>query len=153
MPRGCPRPKGPKNPVFCDFPPLGVWSVKTYNVKKLRNFREKLLGRPVSPPKSAPSSGKSRFSVFGPEFLQVPSRCSRPKGPKNPVFCDFPLLGVRSVKTQNAKKLRAFREKLLGRPIFPPKSAPSSGKLCFSVFRPSPEFPQVPATQNGPKYH
>ena len=29
------RPLGTK-PVFCDFPPLGVWSAKTQTVKKLR---------------------------------------------------------------------------------------------------------------------
>ena len=192
MPRGCPRPKGPENTVFCDFPPLGVRSVKTQSAKRLRCLREKLLGVrfflpkvplaqgnrvflfsarnfskcqgaalgqkglktqyfaisrpwgsgrskrkmqkscalfgrnlcqvcPVFCRKSAPSSGKSRFSDFGPEFLQVPRGCPRPKGPKNTVFCDFPHLGVRSVKTQNVKKLRGFREKLLGVRFFPQK--------------------------------
>ena len=175
----------PKNPLFCDFLPLGVWSVKTQNVKKLRSFREKLLGvrffvakvplapanrvflfsarsfskcqgaalgqkglktqyfaifRPWGPagqnakckkvaqfsgetfgcpvfsPKSAPSSRKSRFSVFGPEF---------------PVFCDFLPLGVRSVKTQNVKKLRSFREKLLGVRFFFPKEPLAPGNCVF----------------------
>ena len=36
--------KWPKNTVFCDSPPLGVRSVKTQTVKKLRSFWEKLLG-------------------------------------------------------------------------------------------------------------
>ena len=47
-------------------------------------------------------------------------------------------MGVRSTKTQNVKNLRNFGEKLLGRTDFPPKSAPSSGKLCFSLFGPGP---------------
>ena len=137
------RPLGTK-PVFCDFPPLGVRSAKTQSVKQLRNFWEKLLGRTDFSPKSATSSGKLHLSVFGPKFLQVPRGCPRPKGPKIPVgpkvpvFCDFPPLGVRSAKTQNVKKLPTFRKKLLGRTDFSPKSAPSSGKLCFSVF--APEF-------------
>ena len=94
------------------------------------------MGRPGFPPKSAPSSGKSCFSVFGPEFLPVSRGCHRPKGPQIPVFCDFPPLGVQSVKTLNVKKLRNFQEKLLGRPVFPPQTAPSSGKSCFSFFGP-----------------
>ena len=69
VPRGRPRPKRPEGPVFCDFPPLGVRSAKTPNVKKLRNFWEKLLRRTDFPPKSAPRSQKSHFFVFGPEFL------------------------------------------------------------------------------------
>ena len=62
-------------------------------------------------------------------------------------------MGVRSAKMQNVKKLCYFGEKLLGRPDFFLKSAPSSGKLCFSVFDLGPEFLQVPAAQNGAKTH
>ena len=49
--KGCPRPKCPKNPVFCDFPPVGVQLAKTYSVKKLCTFGEKLLGRADFPEK------------------------------------------------------------------------------------------------------
>ena len=52
--KGCPRPKGPGKPVFCDFPPLGVRSAKMQNVKKLRTFGEKLLGWMDFPPKKCP---------------------------------------------------------------------------------------------------
>ena len=52
------------------------------------------------------------------------------------VFRDFPPLGVRLAKTETAKKLRNFGDKFFGRPDFPLKSASSSGKLRFSVFRP-----------------
>ena len=41
-----PSQKCPKNPAFRDFPPVGVWSAKTENFNKLRNFGEKNLGRP-----------------------------------------------------------------------------------------------------------
>ena len=67
--KGRPRPKGPRKPVFCDFSPLGGRSAKPQSVRKLRNFREKILGRTDVFPKSAPSSGKVCFSVFGPELL------------------------------------------------------------------------------------
>ena len=33
------------------------------------------------------------------------------------------------------------------------KSAPSTRKLCFRVFRPGPEFLPAPKAQNGPKPH
>ena len=51
-------------PVFCDFPAVGVRSAKTQNVKKFRNFGEKLLGRADFFSKSAPSSEKLRFFPF-----------------------------------------------------------------------------------------
>ena len=132
--KGCPRPKGPKTPVFCDFPPVGVCSAKTQNVKICALFgRNFWVGR-IFPPKVPLSLGNCVFSVIGPEFLSVPRGCPRPKGPRNPVFCDFLPVGVRSAKTQTVKTLRTFWEKLLGRTGLPPKSAPSSGKLRFSVF-------------------
>ena len=145
MPRGCPRPKAARKPVFCDLPPLGVWSAKTQNVKKLRNVWEKLMGRTDVFPKSVPSSGKLHFPVSGSE---VPRGCPRPKGPRKPVFRDSPAMGVRSAKT-HVKKLRNFGDKLLGRTDFSPKSAPGSGKLCFSIF--GPEFLQVPRAALGQK--
>ena len=79
------------------------------------------------------TTGFQKFSPVKPIYYLG----GRPLGTK-PAVCDFPPLGVRSAETQNAKKLRNFWEKLLGRTHFPPKSSPSSGKLCFSVF--SPEF-------------
>ena len=102
MPRGCPRPKGPENPVFCDSPPLGVQSVKTQIAEKLRNSREKLLGRLVFSPNSAPSSGKSCFSVFGPspEFPQVPKQA------KMLLNHRFRPVGVRPKKKLFPRKLR-----------------------------------------------
>ena len=53
--------------LYLRFPALG--SAKTQNVKKLHNCGEKLLGRTGFSPKCAPSSGKLRFSGFGPQFL------------------------------------------------------------------------------------
>ena len=94
-------------------------------------------------------NGCFHFPVFRPEFLQVPRGCPRPKEPRKPVVCDFPPLGVRLAEPQNVKKLRNFGEKLLGRTDFFLKSAPSSGKLRFSVFRP--EFLQMPRAALGQK--
>ena len=80
--------------------------------------------------------GKLCFSVLRPEFLLVLSKgCPGPEWPKKTVFRNFPPLGVRSVKTESVKKLRNLGENLLGQPDFPPKTAPSTGKLRFSVFR------------------
>ena len=134
MARGCPRPKGPKNTVFCDFPPLGVRSVKTQDCKKVAQFSGETFECPVFPPKNAPSSGKLRFYVFGPEFLQVPRGCPRPKGPKTPVFCDFPAVGVRSAQTQNVKNCagRSF----WGERISPPKVPLAPGNCVFFRFWP-----------------
>ena len=121
------RPLGTK-PVFCDFPPLGVRSAKTQNVKKLRNFWEKLLRRIDFPPKSPPSSGKSRFPVFGPEFLEVLRAALGQKGLETLYFAISRLWVSVWPKRNVQKKLRHFGEELLGRQDFIPKSAPSSGK-------------------------
>ena len=131
VPRGCPRPKGPRKPVFRVFPSVRVHSAKAQNIKKLRNAGEKLSGRTDFPPKSAPNSGKLCFSVFGPEFLQVPRGFPRPKGLRKPVFHDFPSVGVRSAKTQNVKNLRNFGGKLLGERIFFPKVPLTLGNCVF----------------------
>ena len=53
--------KGLENQYFAISRPA-----KTQNVKKLRNFGEKLLGRTDFFHKSAPSSAKLHFSVFDP---------------------------------------------------------------------------------------
>ena len=68
---------------FSDFPPLGVRSAKTKNVKTLRNFGQKPLGRPDFPPKMAPSTGKCHFRVFrmGPEFLKPKTGQTTTKSP------------------------------------------------------------------------
>ena len=49
-------------------------------------------------------------------------------------------------------KVAEFRGETFWAAGFPPqKVPPSTGKLCFSVFRPGPEFLSVPKAQNGPK--
>ena len=135
MPKGCRRPKGPKNTVFCDFPPLGVRSVKTQNVKKLRSFREKLLGVQFFPPKVPLAPGNRVFLFSARNFSKCQGAALGQKGLNKPVFCDFPPLGVRSVRTQNAKKLRSFWEKLSGVRFFPPKVPLALGNrvLLFSA--------------------
>ena len=52
--KGSPRPKGPRKPLFCDFPPLRVRSADTQNVKKKRNFWEKLFRADGFPPQKCP---------------------------------------------------------------------------------------------------
>ena len=142
MPRGCPRPKGPRNPVFRDFPSVGVHLAKTQNVKwYLRIFGEKLLGRTdFFSPKVPLAPGNCVFPFSARNFSKCPGAAPGQKGLKNQYFRGFPPVGVRSAKTQNVKKLHNFGEKLFGRTYFFSKSAPSSGKLCFSVFGPGPEF-------------
>ena len=91
-------------PVFYNFLPLGGWLAKTQNGKMLRNFWEIFGGRANFPPKSAPSSGKLCFSVFGPELLKVPRGCPRPKGPKKPVS-RFPAPGGPGSQNATCRKV------------------------------------------------
>ena len=138
MPRGCPRPKGPKNTVFCDFPPLGVWSVKTQNVKKLRSFREKLLGVRFFFPK-VPLAPRNRVFLFSARnFSKCQGAALGQKRPKTQYFAIPRPWGSLVGQNANCKKVALFSEETFGCPVFFPKSAPSSGKSRFSVF--GPEF-------------
>ena len=135
--KGCPRPKEPRKPVFCDFSPLGIRLAKSQIAKKLHNFCEKFWGGQIFSPNVPLAPGNCVFLPW-PGIYPSAKGCPRPKGPRKPVFFDFPPVGVRSAKTQNVKKSHFFWEKLLGRTEFSPKSASSTGKWCFSVF--GPEF-------------
>ena len=133
--QGCPKPKGPRKPVL-RFPAPGgpVGQNTKCNVTKCNTkfaqFQGETFGADGFPPKSAPSSGKLCFSVFGPQFPSAKGY-RRPKRPKNPVFCDSPPLGVWSAKTQNVKKLRNFGEKFLGRTYFFPLVPLALGNYVF----------------------
>ena len=148
--KGCPRPKWPKPPVFRDFLPLGVRSVKTENLKTLRNFGEKLLGRPDFPPKVPLAPGNCIF-IFSARAQNL-SKCPRPKQAKIPLNHRFSAVGVRPGKKFPPRKLQKTIPNSVAT-LFFAKSAPSTGKLRFSVSVPGPEFLQVPAAQNGPNYH
>ena len=92
MPRGV---VGQNGDLFRDFLPVGVWAENMSDVKQLRNLEEKLCGRPDFFPKTAPSTGKWRFSVFRPEFLSgflyefLYEGRPRPKWPKTQYFDTF----------------------------------------------------------------
>ena len=112
------------------FPAHGGPVGQNTTCKKVAHFSEETLGADGFFPKSSPSSGKLSFSVSAPEFPGS-AKGPRPKGPENPLFCDFPPLGVRSTKTQNVKKVRTtIPDSVVG--------TPGAGKLCFSVFSPRP---------------
>ena len=87
------------------------------------------------------------FSVFRPEFLYVPRAVLGQNIPRTPYFAISRPWGSGRPKRKNVKKLRTLGGKLLGRPGFPPKLAPSTGKLHFSVFGPAPGCLQVPSTK------
>ena len=149
--KGCPRPKGPTKPVFRDFPTLGVRTTKTQNVKKLRSFWDKFLGGRIFFP-NVPLGPGNRVFRFWPEISSSAQGGPRPKGPTNPVFREFPTLGVRMTKTQNVKKLRNFWEKLMGQTDFPPKSALRYGKSCFFPFLTwARNFSKCPRPKTGQK--
>ena len=131
MPRAVLGQNGLKIQYFTISRPWGPVGQNAKCKKKWRNFGEMLLGQLDFFPKSASSSGKLRFSVFRPEFLNVPRANPRPKWPKKMLFRNYPRLWVRSAKTENVKKLRNFGDKLLGRPDFSFKGASSTGKLFF----------------------
>ena len=134
--KGCPKPKGPRKEVFCDFPPLGFRSAKTQNVKKLRNFGENLFGRNFFP--KVPLAPQNCVFLFpARNFSQCQGAALGQKGLKNQYFAISRPWGS-SRRKHDVKKLRNFWEKPLGRTDFFRESAPSSGKSRFSVF--GPEF-------------
>ena len=87
--------------ISCPGGPVG----QNTKCTKVAQFLGETLGQADFPQKSVPSSGKLRCSVPSPELLYVPRGCPRPKGPAIPVFCHFPPAGVRSVQTQQVKKV------------------------------------------------
>ena len=129
--KGCRKPKWPKqqNQYFAIsgpwVVPLVPGSAKMESVRKLRNFREKLLGRPYFFLKSASSSGKLRFSVSRPEFLQVPRAVP---GLKNQYFgISRPWVG----QTVKLKKVAHFRGETFGAAGFPPPKVPLAPGNCI----------------------
>ena len=86
VPRAVLGQNGLKKTAFRDFQSPGVRSAKTEKVKKLRNFGDKLLGRPDCFLKSAPSTGKLHG---GPEFLYMP----KAKTGRNTTKSPFPTGG------------------------------------------------------------
>ena len=56
-------------------------------------------------------------------------------GLKIQYFAISPPVGVQAEKMLNVKQLENFEEKLCGWRDFPPKTAPSTGQLRFSVSR------------------
>ena len=86
---GRPRPKWPKILVFCVSLPLGVDSVKTSTVKKLRTT---ILDNVVTflPRFGTPSTEKLHFSVFGPG----PESARGPERAKTPLNHHFQLVVV-----------------------------------------------------------
>ena len=151
--QGCRRPKWPTNPVFRDCPPVGVRSAKAQTVKKLRNFGENFLERPYFSLKSASSTGKLRFSVFRPEFLQVPRAVLGQNG-QRPSISQFPAPGgsrLAKWTTQNSSATlgRNFR----GGRIFSPEG-PLAPRKCIFVFSARAQnFSFSAQGQNRPKYH
>ena len=137
MPRGRPRPKGPKNTVFCDFLPLGVLSVKTQNVKKLRIFREKILGVRFFLPKVPPAPGNRVFLISARNFSKCQGAARGQKGLKTQYFAISRPWGSGRSKRKMQKSCAVFGRNFWVS-VFFRKRAPSSGKSRFSDF--GPEF-------------
>ena len=97
-----PGPKWPKITIVCDFPPVGVWPAKALEEEKLRTTTPDTVVTFVSH-FGPPSTGKLRFSVFGPVpgFLSVPRALLGQDGRQSYfpiVFRVSPPVGVWSVK-------------------------------------------------------
>ena len=75
--------------------------------------------------------------------------CQRPSWPKNPVFRDFPPVGVQSAKTENAEKVNEFRGKTFRAAGFPPRQCPWHRKIAFLCFPPG---PGISPSAHGPKW-
>ena len=108
MPRGCPRPNGPRKPLFLDFPPVGVRSAKTQHVKKMRNFGEKILGSSLVGgrfTRTARKTGKIHFfGVFGP--FQAAGGRKVPPDPEKSSQSGIAAAGGRTIESAKCKKLR-----------------------------------------------
>ena len=136
--------------MFCDFPPVGVRSARAgpnVKCKKVAENHPRYRGN-IFFHFGPPSTGKLRFSVFGPGpgFIQVPTAVLGQNGPKSLYFAFSRLWGS---GRSNRKKLT---DNHLGWRVtfFSRFEIPSIGKLRFSVFGLGPEFLRVPAAQNGP---
>ena len=111
VPRAALGQKGLKTSIL-QFPALGGPVGQDTKCKKVAQFRGETFGA-------------YGFSFcFQPGISLSAKGCSRPKGPRKLVFCNFPPVGVPWAKTQKPKKLRNFGDKILGRTYFPPKKCP-----------------------------
>ena len=66
-----------------------------------------------------------------------------------PSILRFPAPGALVGQNGKHKKIAQFRGETFGVARSPPKSAPSTRTLHFRVFRPGPEFLQVPKAKTG----
>ena len=85
-----------------------------------------------------PRTGELRSSVVPPEYLSMP----RPRvvvgqnGLEKQYFAISRPWGSGLGKTVERKAVAEFRGETFWAAVFFSKSAPSTGRLCFSVFRP-----------------
>ena len=147
--KSCPGPKGPKNPYLAISRPWGSGWPKRETPKSCAIFGRNFWSGRISPPKVplAPGNCIVVFSARAQNF----STCSRSKRAKIPLNHRFRPVGVQPEIFWHPIKLRKTIPDSVSKKIA--KSATSTGKLCFSVFGPGPEFLQVPQVQNRPKYH
>ena len=150
MPQGVVCQNGLESQYFAISCPWGSGREKMLNGKQLRNFEEKLFGRPNAPPKVLLAPGNCVFSVFGPEILQVPQAVLGQNGLKPQYFaisCPWQSGGPKRKKVKKGCGISG--RNFLDRRIPPQKSAPSTGKLCFWCFPPR---PGTSLSAKGPKW-
>ena len=127
MPRAVLGQKG-LNPRILRFRARGGPAGQAAKCKKVAQFLGQNFGADVFFP---PSSGKLHFSVFRPGIFPSAKGCPRPKGPRKPVFHDFPPLGSGRPKRKKLKSCAIPGRNFWGGRISPQKVPLAPGSCVF----------------------
>ena len=126
----CQRPKTTRETSFLRLPARGGPVGENVEPKKVAQFSGETFTCTKRFPKKAPSSGKFRFSDFGPEFLQVPKAQN---GPRNQFSAVSRPWGSGWEKMTKQRKVRNFQEELSGPRKDFPKWPPAPGNSDFLI--------------------
>ena len=148
MPRAVRGQNGLKTSYFAISCPWGSGRPKQKTYEKLRNFGEKLFGRPVFSLKGASSTGKLHFFCFLSGF----SRSAKGQNGLKTSISRFPATGGPVGQIGKCKKVARFWGETFGASGSPPKMPLARGNCVFMFSARVRNFSSAQG-QNGPKYH
>ena len=122
---------------YLRFPATGGPVGQNTKCKNIAQLLGETFGVGGFSPQTCPSLREIAFFCFWPGISLCQGAALGQKGLKTPVLCDFPPVGVRSVKTQSIKTLRTTIPGSVVT-VFCDFGTPSAGKMRFSVFSPRP---------------
>ena len=141
MPRAALGQKGLKNQYFAICHPLGSGRPKRKMEKSCAILGRNFWGGRIFSPNVPLAPGNCVFLFLARNFSKCQGAAALgQKGPETPYFAISRPWGPDRPKRKMQKRCEISGRNFLGRPDFFPKSAPSYGKLRFSVFGPGPEF-------------